>query len=1401
LNGSGGTTYTWTGPGGYLSNIQNPVIASAQNTNAGTYTLTVTNVSGCTNFTTVTVVVNPLPVIVVNNPLACVNQTINLTASGGTAYAWSGPLGYTSNLQSPSIPNAQLNMSGGYTVVVTSAQGCTASAVANATVITLPQPTITSNSPLCAGATLSLTGGGGSGYSWSGPGGFTSNLQNPLISNAQPVNSGIYTLVVTAGTCSNSTTSSITVNPLPTPTVSSSGTVCQLQPINLGAAGGTAYAWTGPNGYSANTASPVISVAQNTNAGTYTVLVTGANGCNNTATTSVVVNPLPSPVTNSPIACLNQPINLTSGGGVSYSWTGPNGFTSIVQNPVIANAQFSMSGLYTVVVTSAQNCTASAVASVSVISLPQPSITSNTPCVGATLSFTGSGGVTYSWTGPNGFVSSLQNPSVGNAQLVNSGMYTLVVTAGTCSNLTIYSATVLPLPTPTVSSSGTVCLLQPINLGASGGTAYAWTGPNGYSANTASPVISVAQNTNAGTYTALVTGANGCNNTAITSIVVNPLPSPATNSPVVCLNQPINLTSNGGVSYSWTGPNGFASVAQNPVIANAQFSMSGLYTVVATSAQGCTNNAVASVTVLSLPQPSITSNIPCVGASLVFNGSGGMSYSWSGPVGFISSLQNPNIGNVQMVNGGTYTLVVTAGTCSSGTTYVATINPLPVPTASVTNPVCVNQQASFTGGGGVNYTWTGPGGFNQPSQNAMIASAQFTNGGTYTLTVSDANSCVNYTTTNLTVNPLPQINVNNPSVCQSGVINLAANGAVSYTWSGPQGFTSNSSNPGIPFAQPNQSGPYMVIGASAQGCTNTAVANVQVIPSPSPVIASNAPVCVNGMLSISASGGNSYQWYGPNNFSTTATGTNFPNVQLSIAGVYTLIATVGTCTGITTSNIIVNPLPTPTLSSNAPVCENSMLLLSGPGGYSYQWSGPNSFSGSGSNISITNAFMSNAGTFTAIATDQYGCVGSATISVNINPLPLIGTKGSTLCANTTITLSASGGTGYSWTGPQGFTSGNATVNIQNSTTDMAGDYTVTVTDVNNCSRSAVVNVSINPVPQVTIGSNGPICAGQTLSLTAQAQNVVLYYWHGPLNWLSVEQNPPIVGLQPNASGVYSVHVHDQIGCTGTATLDVLVRNLPQLNITRNKYSGCVPLCINLGQQSSSQIVSGAWQFGEGGNSYGLTASYCYNEAGHYVITNNYTDNFGCANASTVAVDAWPIPVADFNVSPDKPVTNESIDFTDATYNAIAAEWTWYFSDESSKIHTGKNINRSFTDAGEYAAVLIVTSDHGCRDTIVKPILVGEDFGLYVPDAFTPNGDGLNDIFTAKGIGIAKFNMNIFDRWGELLYSTNSMENGWDGKFHSRGDEIVKQDVYVWKIKATDLQGKVHELAGTVTLMK
>jgi hypothetical protein len=1068
LFASGGTTYSWVGPFGYTSNQQNPVIASAQFTNSGNYSVTVTNALGCSTVSVINVIVNPLPIPIVNNPTVCLNQPINLTAIGGTAYAWSGPLSYTSNVQNPVIPNAQLNMSGGYSVVVTSAAGCTAQAVANVSVLTLPQPTITTNSPVCLNGVLNLNGSGGASYTWSGPNGFTSNFQNNIISPATMAAAGVYSLVVTAGTCSNIATATVVINPLPTPTITSNSPVCLLKPINFTGLGGVTYTWTGP-GFSSNLQNPSIAVAQFSNAGNYVLTVTNGSGCVGSATTNVVVNPLPVPVVNNPTACLNQAINLTASGGTAYAWSGPLGYTSNQQNPVILNAQLNMSGPYTVVATSAAGCTAQAVANVSVISLPQPTIVSNSPvCVGATLSFTGSGGVAYSWSGPNGFASGFQNPNITNVTLAAGGVYSLIVTAGSsCTNIVTANVVINPLPTPTAISNSPVCLLKPINFTGSGGTTYTWTGPGGYISTQQNPIIAVAQNSNGGTYTLTVTNANGCTNSVTTNVVINPLPAIVVNNPLVCLGQPINLTATGGTAYTWSGPLGYTSNQQNPVIPNAQLNMSGGYSVVATSVAGCTAQAVANVTVITLPQPTITTNSPvCFGNVLNVNGSGGSTYSWSGPNGFASNQQNNSISPVTLAANGVYTLIVTAGTCSNVTTATVVVNPLPTPTAVSNSPVCLLQPINFTGSGGTTYTWTGPGGYNSTQQNPVITVAQFTNGGTYTLTVTNNNGCVNLVTTNVVINPLPNIVVNNPIVCVNQPINLTATGGTAYAWSGPLGYTSNQQNPVIPNAQVNMTGAYSVVVTSAQGCTAQAIANVTVIALPQPTINTNSPVCVGNALNVNGSGGVSYSWNGPNGFASNFQNNIISPVTLAAAGVYTLVATAGSCSNITTATVVINPLPTPTAVSNSPVCLLQPINFTGSGGTTYTWTGP-SYSSNQQNPVIAVAQNSNAGTYTLGVTNGNGCTSYVTTNVLINPLPAITVNNPVVCLNQPINLTSNGGTGYSWSGPLGYTSNQQNPVIPNAQLNMSGAYSVVVTSAQGCTAQAVANVSVLTLPQPT----------------------------------------------------------------------------------------------------------------------------------------------------------------------------------------------------------------------------------------------------------------------------------------------------------------------------------------------
>jgi hypothetical protein len=648
LTATGGGTYAWSGPNGFSSTLQNPVISNVTATNSGNYTVTVTGANGCTNTASTSVTVNALPSATSNsNSPVCVGNSVNLTATGGGTYAWSGPNGFSSTLQNPVISNVTATNSGNYTVTVTGANGCTNTASTSVTVNALPTATSNNSSPVCEGNSVNLTATGGGTYAWSGPNGFSSTLQNPVISNVTATNSGNYTVTVTgANGCTNTASTSVTVNALPSATSSNSSPVCEGNSVNLTATGGGTYAWSGPNGFSSTLQNPVITNVTAINSGNYTVTVTDANGCTNTASTSVTVNALPSATSsNSSPVCEGNSVNLTATGGGTYAWSGPNGFSSTLQNPVISNVTAINSGNYTVTVTDANGCTNTASTSVTVNALPSATSSNSSPvCEGNSVNLTATGGGTYAWSGPNGFSSTLQNPVISNVTATNSGNYTVTVTdANGCTNTASTSVTVNALPSATSSNSSPVCEGNSVNLTATGGGTYAWSGSNGFSSTIQNPVISNVTATNSGNYTVTVTGTNGCTNTASTSVTVNALPSAtSSNSSPVCEGNSVNLTATGGGTYAWSGPNGFSSTLQNPVISNVTATNSGNYTVTVTSANGCSQSSTTNVSINAAPVVNAGPDISVsIGGSVQLNASGGSAYSWT-PV---SGLSNPLISN------------------------------------------------------------------------------------------------------------------------------------------------------------------------------------------------------------------------------------------------------------------------------------------------------------------------------------------------------------------------------------------------------------------------------------------------------------------------------------------------------------------------------------------------------------------------------------------------------------------------------------------------------------------------------------------------------------------------------------------------------------------------------------
>ncbi len=444
--------------------------------------------------------------------------------------------------------------------------------------------------------------------------------------------------------------------------------------------------------------------------------------------------------------------------------------------------------------------------------------------------------------------------------------------------------------------------------------------------------------------------------------------------------------------------------------------------------------------------------------------------------------------------------------------------------------------------------------------------------------------------------------------------------------------------------------------------------------------------------------------------------------------------------------------------------------------------------------------MQNSGTYTLVVTDANSCVNFTTTNVIVNAQPIVSASGSTVCENATANLSASGGVTYSWSVPGGVTSGSQNPQIINVPFAAAGQYTVLVTDINTCTNTAVTNIIVNPAPIANATGNNP-CLNDNINLTATGG--VTYSWSGPGGYSSNLQNPTISPSTFNNSGNYIVTVTDVNGCIATANINVTVNPIPVPSITSGPNTGCAPLCVQFTVNSTPSPSTAVWTLGNGSGATGLNAETCYNTAGVYTITAGMTDQNGCSGFATYTVEVYPKPIADFNHAPLKPILNidPDVTFTDASHGANIVSWNWYFMNTAQYTSNLQNPVFVYTEPGTYAVALVVKSDKGCIDTIVRPLIVGDDFGIYVPNAFSPNGDGLNEIFQPKGFGIVKYNLKIFDRWGEMIFETSTLEEGWDGKYQGRGDKIIQNGVYTWLIECTSVFGKAHELKGHVTLIK
>jgi gliding motility-associated-like protein len=1136
LTASGATSYTWFDGTTTLTGAIQTITPAATTT----YTVTGTDGNSCSATTTVTVTVNALPAEpqVAPVPNICEGSDIIgtlLNTEIGVNYSLNGnpPLipGTGGDIQVP-LPTGTL-APGTYpvTVVATNAAGCSSSTTGQLVVVPLPTITVSGTTTYCAGGSTVLTAAGADDYTWFD--GITT-----LTGAIQTLSPSVTTTYTVTGTelvnnCSNTTTVTITVNPLPTITTSGDVAICTGQSTTLTAAGAVSYTWfDGTNNFSISPlpVSPTVTT-------TYTVTGVDANDCVNTATVTVTVNPLPTvSASAAPAAiCLGQSTTLTGSGATTYSWT--DGTATLTGTSVSVSPAATTT--YTVTGADGNSCSNTATVTVTVNPLPTVSASAApaTICAGQSTTLTAAGASTYTWTDGT---TTLTGASV-NVSPAATTTYTVTgVDGNNCSNTATVTVTVNPLPTVSASAApAAICTGQSTTLTAAGATTYSWT--DGTATLTGTSVsVSPAATT---TYTVTGVDGNNCSNTATVTVTVNPLPTVSASAvpAAICVGQSTTLTAAGASTYTWTDGTTTltgASVSVSPAATTT-------YTVTGVDGNNCSNTATVTVTVN--PLPTLTTATPsvvlCIGQSTALTVATdpglGSAVTWAPAIGLNTTTGTTVTANPTVTT--TYTVSVTnANGCVNTLTITINVKPLPTVTASTSaGLVCVQTPFTLTATGADNYIWN-PGNI----VGAVVTIDTLTLNTVYTVTGFDVDGCSNTATVAVNVLTKPLVVTTTPApICAGASVAVTAFGAVSYTWTPSAGLTVTSPSGNAVTLNPSSTTTYIVTGTNAAGCTNTAAVVVEVKPIPVVNLTANqTAVCAGQSITLVASGGTTYQWAPVQNAGSGSTISVSPtqNTTYTVTG----IDQFGCSATATIAIEVAQPFTVQAEASANSICFGAEVVLSviapvAPD-LSYIWA-PIGVPGQ----SIT-ASPQVSTTYTVTVVNAAGCANTATVFVSVLPPPVVSIQGqpaTAVCKGTKITLTASGGTDYVWTPGELI---GASIEI---TADVNQVYTVTALGANGCANTATASITVSAPPDFTITRSAPaLCIGSTTGIVLNivpADGATQYSWQ-PTVGLSSGTGVSVLA-QPPTTTIYTVTATKN-SCSTTQTVEVTVKPLPPIDI-------------------------------------------------------------------------------------------------------------------------------------------------------------------------------------------------------------------------------------------------------------
>ena len=494
--------------------------------------------------------------------------------------------------------------------------------------------------------------------------------------------------------------------------------------------------------------------------------------------------------------------------------------------------------------------------------------------------------------------------------------------------------------------------------------------------------------------------------------------------------------------------------------------------------------------------------------------------------------------------------------------------------------------------------------------------------------------------------------------------------------------------------------------------------------------------------------------------------------------------------------------------NNPPLC-GTLVIKNSCSGDSVVFNPPFS---SPLNFSITNQFFDPNLNCFLTAYFTYGNACSINSSPFPTPINLSLTNDTVVCIGGTAIVGATANGGippysYNWVNFVG--NGPHNVNPQ-----FSQYYKVNTTDSLGCLSSYdSVLVALHP-PILVTSQDEFICPGDSVNLGV----TVLGGNGGPYNYVWTDGGGSTVGTLTSASvapindnSYYYVTVSDNCE-TPESSDSILVSwyDLPTVDFSADTTSGCWPVEVYFYNNTAvSQVASCDWDLGNGFYSNNLdTVVTIYNTPGSYHVTLDITNSDGCSNDTTYFnyIDVYEYPVAGFTSRPNPAsILNPSVQFVDtSSADVVYFDWTFY---DSTNTMIGSDYvqNPVYNFSGlieqQYYIELYVENQNGCSDTVYGTQIVEGEYAFFLPNSFTPNGDGLNDSFFPVGdkISVENYSFKIFNRWGELIFSTNDFNEKWDGTYQNNA---LSSDVFIWKIDLVDSQsGEEKSLKGYVLLSK